>query len=455
MVSARRALSLEDRMAAGKGLRDATPLDGHAGWTPHKDRRDPIKILVEQNKTRLPALVPIRFGRMMQSPFTFFRGAAAVMAADLAHTPASGIRVQCCGDCHVLNFGGFATPERQISFDMNDFDETLPAPWEWDLKRLATSFVLAGRANKLRGKDIRAMVRELVWTYRTQMAEFARMNELDVWYSRFDIEKAIAELKDRKWAKRIQARIRKAQEESAEHIQPVMTTQKDGKMTIKDQPPVIFHLRDYADKKQLRTTTQAFSTYRESLSEDRRNLLDRFQLVDLAFKAVGIGSVGTMCGVALFMASQNDSLFLQIKQANASVLEPYAGKSQYNHHGQRVVMGQRLMQAASDIFLGWGTMKIRNLHCYVRQLRDWKIKPLVETFDEDQFMRYAQVTGWTLARAHARSGKAPEIRGYLGKKDVFDDAMVKFATDYTDQTERDHDALVKAIRSGRIKATSE
>ena len=442
-------------MAAGKGLRDATPLDGHAGWTPHKDRRDPIKILVEQNKTRLPALVPIRFGRMMQSPFTFFRGAAAVMAADLAHTPASGIRVQCCGDCHVLNFGGFATPERQISFDMNDFDETLPAPWEWDLKRLATSFVLAGKSNKLRGKDTRAIVRELVSTYRTQMAEFARMNELDVWYSRFDLEKAITELKDRKWAKRMQARIRKAQKESAEHIQPIMTTQKGGKMTIKDQPPVIFHLRNYSDKKNLRTTTQAFSTYRESLSEDRRNLLDRFQLVDLAFKAVGIGSVGTMCGVALFMASQNDSLFLQIKQANASVLEPYAGKSQYNHHGQRVVMGQRLMQAASDIFLGWGTMKIRNLHCYVRQLRDWKIKPLVETFDEDQFMRYAQVTGWTLARAHARSGKAPEIRGYLGKKDVFDDAMVKFATDYTDQTERDHDALVKAIRSGRIKATSE
>ena len=442
-------------MAAGKALRDATPLDSHAGWVPHKGRQDPIKILVEQNKTRLPALVPIRFGRMMQSPFTFFRGAAAVMAADLAQTPASGIRVQCCGDCHVLNFGGFATPERQISFDMNDFDETLPAPWEWDLKRLATSFVLAGRANKLRNKDTRAMVRELVSTYRTQMAEFARMNELDVWYSRFDVENMIAELKDRKWAKRMQARITKAQTESAEHIQPVMTTQKGGKMRIKDQPPLIFHIRNLADKKQLRTTTQAFSTYRESLSEDRRNLLDRFQLVDLAFKAVGIGSVGTMCGVALLMASQNDSLFLQIKQANASVLEPYAGKSQYNHHGQRVVMGQRLMQAASDIFLGWGTMKIRNLDCYVRQLRDWKIKPLVETFDEDQFLRYAEITGWILARAHARSGKAPEIRGYLGKKDVFDDAMVKFATDYADQTGRDHKALVKAIRSGRIKATSE
>src|SRR5208282_4098174 len=228
MVSARRALSLEDRMAAGKALRGATPLDSHAEWMPHKDRQDPIKILVEQNKTRLPALVPIRFGRMMQSPFTFFRGAAAVMAADLAHTPVSGIRVQCCGDCHVLNFGGFATPERQVSFDMNDFDETLPAPWEWDLKRLATSFVLAGKSNKLRGKDTRAIVRELVSTYRTQMAEFARMTELDVWYSRLDVEKMIAEMKDRKWAKRIQTRIKKAQTESAEHIQPLMTTQKGG-----------------------------------------------------------------------------------------------------------------------------------------------------------------------------------------------------------------------------------
>jgi uncharacterized protein (DUF2252 family) len=453
----RRVLSLEDHIAAGKALRDATPLDSHAGWTAHKNRRDPISILVEQNKTRLPALVPIRFGRMMQSPFTFFRGAAAVMAADLAHTPASGIRVQCCGDCHVLNFGGFATPERQVSFDINDFDETLPAPWEWDLKRLATSFVLAGRANKLRGKDTRAMVRELVSTYRTQMAEFARMNELDVWYSKIDVQKLIAETKDRKWAKRIQVRIKKAQKESAEHIQPVMTTLKGGKMTIKDQPPIIFHLRNYADKKHLRTAMQGFSTYRESITEDRRVLFDRFHLVDVAFKAVGIGSVGTMCGVALFMASQNDALFLQIKQANASVLEPYAGKSQYDHHGQRVVMGQRIMQAASDIFLGWATAKgeLSKFHCYIRQLRDWKIKPLVETFDEDQFLRYAQLTGWTLARAHARSGKAAEIRGYLGKKDVFDDAMVKFATDYADQSERDHKALVKAIRSGRIKATSE
>jgi hypothetical protein len=263
----------------------------------------------------------------------------------------------------------------------------------------------------------------------------------------------IAELKDRKWAERMQARIRKAQKESAEHIQPVMTTLKGGKMRIKDQPPIIFHLRNLADKKQLRTVMQGFSTYRESLAEDRRNLLDRFQLVDVAFKAVGIGSVGTLCAVMLLTASQNDALFLQVKQANASVLEPYAGKSRYNNHGERVVMGQRLMQAASDIFLGWGTIKFGQF--YVRQLRDWKIKPLVETFDSDQFLRYAQVTGWILARAHARSGKAAEIRGYLGKKDVFDDAMVKFATDYADQTERDHDALVKAIRSSRIKATSE
>ena len=450
-------MSLDDRVAAGKALRDKVPLKSHAGWNPPKDRLDPIKILMEQNKTRLAALVPVRFGRMMVSPFTFFRGAAAVMAADLAHTPTSGIRVQCCGDCHVLNFGGFATPERRISFDINDFDETLPAPWEWDLKRLATSFVLAMRSNNLRGRDARATVRELVRTYRTHVAEFARMTELDMWYSRLDVEQMIAEMKNRKWAKRIESRIKKARTESAEHIQPIMTTVKNGKMTIQDQPPVIFHFRTLEDKKTKRNVLEGFSNYRASLPETNRILFDRFRLEDLAFKAVGIGSVGTWCAVSLFLGSQpNDALFLQIKQANASVLEPYAGKSRYNHHGQRVVMGQRLMQAASDMFLGWATTKILKLPCYVRQLRDWKIKPLVETFDEDQFLRYAQVTGWTLARAHARSGKAAEIRGYLGKKkDVFDEAMVKFATDYADQTERDHKDLLKSIKSGRIKATPE
>jgi len=389
----------------------------------------------------------------MQSPFTFFRGSAAVMAADLAHTPTSGIRVQCCGDCHVLNFGAFGSAERRVVFDINDFDETLPAPWEWDVKRLAASFVLACRSNKLRGKDTRQVVSELASTYRTQMGEFARMSVLDGWYANLDLEKLVDEMKDRNWVEQAKARVKKAQQESAEHIFPAMTTLSGGRIAIKDQPPLIYHFRDHADKKHEKAARQGFATYRRSLPEDRRILFDRFKFVDLAIKAVEIGSVGTTCAVALFMAYDYDPLFLQVKEANASVLEPYAGKSRYGHHGQRVVMGQRLMQAAGDIFLGWGTTTVRNLQCYVRQLRDWKVKPLIETFDLERFLTYARVTGWTLARAHARSGKAAEIRGYLGKKEIFDDALVKFATSYTDQVERDHDTFLKAIRSGRITAT--
>ena len=445
--------SLDGYIAAGKALRESTPLDSHGSWEPPKNRQDPIKLLLEQNKTRVPQLIPIRFGRMMQSPFTFFRGSAAVMAADLAVTPTSGIRVQCCGDCHVLNFGAFATPERRVIFDMNDFDETLPAPWEWDVKRLAASFVLAARANKLRGKDTRAAVRELALAYRTAMAEFTSMSVLDGWYAHLDAEKVFAEVKDRKWVKQMQAKIEKAQEESAEHIFPAMTTLRDGRVEIKDQPPIIFHPRSLADKKAKEAAEQGFNTYRKSLSDDRRALFERFRLVDGAIKVVGIGSVGTRCMVTLFMAYDRDPLFLQVKEANASVLEPYAGKSRYNHHGQRVVNGQRIMQAASDIFLGWGTATVGKFDCYVRQLRDWKIKPLVEAFDAYRMFMYARLTGWTLARAHARSGKAPEIRGYLGKKNVFDKALVQFATDYADQTERDHAAFLKAIRSGRINAT--
>ena len=457
MVLPEQRASLDDLVAAGKKLRDSIPLDSHAGWEPPKNRRDPVSILIEQNKTRVLQLIPIRFGRMMQSPFTFFRGSAAVMAADLARTPTSGIRVQCCGDCHVLNFGAFATPERKVIFDINDFDETLPAPWEWDIKRLAASFVLAGRSNKLRRKNIRALVEELAAAYRTKMLEFARMNVLDVWYAHMDAEAVFAEMKDREWIEQTKGRIKKAQRESAEHILPAMTTMKGGRLVIKDQPPLIFHIgeRDFADKKQEQAALEGFRTYRKSLPEDRRILFDRFQFIDLAFKVVGIGSVGTTCGVALFMSYDKDPLFLQVKQANTSVLEPYAGKSEFRHHGQRVVMGQRIMQAVGDIFLGWGTTTVGKLDVYVRQLRDWKIKPLIETFDFDRLVTYARVTGWVLARAHARSGKAPEIRGYLGKKETFDNALVKFASDYADQAERDHAAFLKAIQSGRINATTQ
>ena len=431
-----------------------TPLDSHAGWKPSRKRLDPIKILEAQNKTRIPKLVPIRFGRMMQSPFAFLRGAAAIMAADLSTTPTSGVRVQACGDCHLVNFGVFGTPERGLIFDINDFDETLPAPWEWDLKRLATSFVVAGRNNGLREKDCRTAALELVRTYRTQMAEFARMHVLDVWYSKLELETFLGQVNDSKFVKKMRAKVKKARR-SVSDIFPTMTTLRNGKVMIKDEPPLIFHIGDPYEKKAARIIFRYIDRYRRTLSENHRTLFDRFRFIDIANKVVGIGSVGTTCYVVLLMASADDPLFLQFKEANASVLEPYAGASQYKHHGQRVVMGQRLMQSASDIFLGWTTGRTKDRHFYVRQLRDWKIKPVVESFNASRLFSYAQATGWTLARAHARSEKAPEIRGYLGKKNVFDKAILKFAVDYADQTERDHAALVRAIRSGRIEAATE
>ena len=445
------AQSIAERIAAGKALRSATPLASHAGWKPSRNRRDPIKILIEQNKTRIPSLVPIRFGRMMQSPFTFLRGSAAIMASDLADTPTSGIQVQACGDCHLVNFGLFATPERNLIFDINDFDETLPAPWEWDLKRLATSFVVAGRNNGLTDKENLASVAELARTYRSQMAGFANMRVLDVWYTKLDLEAFLAKTGGAKWIRKMRGKVKKARR-SVRDIFPAMATLKDGRIVIKDEPPLIFHIGDPTEKKAEKIILGVLDRYRETLPESHRVLLDNFRFIDIANKVVGIGSVGMSCYVVLFMASLEDPLFLQLKQVDASVLEPYAGKSKYKHHGQRVVMGQRLMQSASDIFLGWTTGRVKNRHFFVRQLRDWKIKPVVESFNGPRLFRYAQTTGMTLARAHARSGKAPEIRGYLGKKDVFDSALVKFARDYADQTERDHAAFVKAVRSRRIEA---
>ncbi len=374
------------------------------------------------------------------------------MAADLASTPTSGIRVQACGDCHLVNFGFFATTERGLIFVINDFDETLPAPWEWDLKRLATSFVVAGRSIGLRERDCEEAAREVVTTYRGQMAEFAGMKVMDVWYSKLDLETFLARSEDPKFVRKMRDKVKKARK-SVIDIFPKMTTLRNGRVMIKDEPPLIFHSGDPTEKSSARIIFRYISRYRESLSENYRALFDRFRFVDIANKVVGIGSVGTSCYVVLFMASPEDPLFLQFKQANASVLEPYAGRSLYKHHGQRVVMGQRLMQSASDIFLGWTTGRSMDRHFYARQLRDWKVRPVVESFNASRLFSYAQATGWTLARAHARSEKAPEIRGYVGKKDIFDDAIVKFAVDYADQTERDHAALVKAIRSKRIEGT--
>jgi uncharacterized protein (DUF2252 family) len=377
------------------------------------------------------------------------------MAADLSQTPATGIHVQACGDCHLLNFGGFATPERNILFDINDFDETLPAPWEWDIKRLATSFVLAARSVCFSDGKGRDMASACARSYREHLNEFAEMHPLDVWYARVTSEDFLGLLPGaiRKTASK---RIEKlSSQDGSEMDFPKLAGMVGGKVGIRDTPPLIFHPEASRAPEFQGVLEQVFSSYRQTLAEDRRALLDRYRLVDAAMKVVGVGSVGRRCWIALMMSESNDPLFLQFKEASASVLEPYAGRSVYPHHGQRVVTGQRLMQPASDLFLGWVTAQATGKQFYVRQLRDGKIKPLVEVFDEDMLELYAEACGWVLARAHAKAGDAATISGYLGTGDQFDEAMGAFALAYADQTERDHAALKAAVRKGRITAFQE
>jgi len=440
-----------DRRAHGKTLRDAVPRDAHATWRAHKGRADPIAILHAADATRQPELVPLRYGRMLQSPFTFYRGSAAVMAADLAHTPATGIQVQACGDCHLMNFGGFATPERRYIFDINDLDETLPAPWEWDVKRLVASFVLAARSNRLSDKNGRDAAVACARSYRRQMRNFADMDVLDIWYARLDDRDFLAMLPRHRKAI-LSKRIAKAtSRSSSELVFPKLVEVAGQQPRIHDSPPTIFHEERSRASGYMDMLRDALAKYRETLAEDRRILLDRYRIVDAAVKVVGIGSVGTLCMVALMMSIADRPFFLQLKEANASVLEAYAGKSAYPHHGQRVVMGQRLMQPASDMFLGWITGP-KGRHFYVRQLRDVKLSPLVETYDAEMLSIYAKACGWVLARAHAKAGDPWAITGYLGKRDDFDEAMGKFALAYADQAERDHAGLKAAVRTGIIEA---
>ena len=443
-----------DRRADGKTLRDAVPRDAHATWRAHKGRADPIAILHAADATRQPELVPLRYGRMLQSPFTFYRGSAAVMAADLAHTPATGIQVQACGDCHLMNFGGFATPERRYIFDINDLDETLPAPWEWDVKRLVASFVLAARSNRLSDKNGRDAAVGCARSYRRQMRNFADMDVLDIWYARLDDRDFLAMLPRHRKAI-LSKRIAKAtSRSSSELVFPKLVEVAGQQPRIHDSPPTIFHEERSRASGYMDMLRDALAKYRETLAEDRRILLDRYRMVDAAVKVVGIGSVGTLCMVALMMSIADRPFFLQLKEANASVLEAYAGKSAYPHHGQRVVMGQRLMQPASDMFLGWITGP-KGRHFYVRQLRDVKLSPLVETYDAEMLSIYAKACGWVLARAHAKAGDPWAITGYLGKRDDFDEAMGKFALAYADQAERDHAGLKAAVRTGIIEAQLE
>lgn len=442
----------EEHLAAGKALRKQVSRNCHAAWQPASGRPDPVELLVDSSKGRVPELVPIRYGRMMQTPFTFYRGAAAIMAADLSATPVSGIRVQACGDCHLLNFGGFATPERRLAFDINDFDETLPAPWEWDVKRLAASFVIAGRNNGFKKNQSWEAARTAVHGYREKMAGYAGMGALEAWYDSLDLDDIVAESPDAVMRKFHQKAIAKARARSvAEDDYPRMVEHAGGKPVIKDNPPLIYHLNETQDPGWEKRLLRVLERYRDTLPEDRQVLFDRYTYADVAVKVVGVGSVGTLCGVVLMFAPGLDPLFLQIKEARVSVLEPYAGRSAYPNRGQRVVVGQRIMQSASDIFLGWATGD-KGRHFYLRQLRDMKVKPVVEVFRPRNLISYAGVCGWALARAHARSGQAGMISGYLGRSEAFDEAVADFAAAYADQNENDHAALLKAIREGRVEA---
>ncbi len=445
-------LSPDALYAMGKAFREKCPRKSHAQWKPPADRLDPVQLVLRSEEGRLPDLLPLRHGRMVRSAFTFYRGAALTMASDLASTPATGIRVQCCGDAHLCNFGGFATPERRVIFSVNDLDETLPAPWEWDVKRLAASFLVACRNNGLSdavGKDV---VMTCVRTYRESMTEFSQMKTLQAWYYSLAADDLIANIKDPTMRQRALKRLQKEQTRSiAEDIFPRLAEHKRAIPVIKDELPTIFHAKGFPPGEVQQVVTDALARYRSTLTPACQSLLDRYQLTDAAIKVVGIGSVGTLCWVLLFMASKGDPLFLQVKEARCSVLEPYAGSSVFSNHGQRVVNGHRLMQPSSDMFLGW-TMGSLGRHYYVRQLRDIKISIRVETFRAPEMALYATWCGRALALSHARSGSSLILSGYMGKNDTFDQALAQFSVTYADQNERDYAALASAVRKGKVPA---
>jgi len=445
----------EQRRQEGKSLREKVPRESQAEFETASDRTDPVKVIKKSSEGRLEHLIPIRYGRMSKSAFAFYRGTASLMAMDLAHTPTSNIRVQACGDCHLSNFGLFATPERNLIFDINDFDETFPAPFEWDVKRLATSFYVAALDNKFSAKDCKTITRTCVQAYREAVANFSTMKVLDVWYAKLDIDTLLKNAPDAE-AKRNRERIAdEARAHIADYVFPKITQIIEGRRFIVDQLPLVYHPppEEHVPEKML----DAFQQYRETLPYERRVPLDRYHIEDVAYKVVGVGSVGTRCGILLMMAEDNDPLLLQVKEANPSVLEPYAGKSefkQFKHNGERVVVGQRLMQSASDMLLGWATGKEKR-QFYFRQLRDMKFSLDISGSTPLQLSRYAGICGWTLARAHARSGDPSMIYGYIGKSDVFDQAIGAFAQHYADQTKQDYELFLTAIESGEIKADKE
>jgi uncharacterized protein (DUF2252 family) len=441
--------------ALAEARRKICPRSAHAGWSAPIERPDPLRLVEEANAGRIPELIPLRHGRMLPSPYTFYRGTALNMAVDLTGTPTTGFRVQACGDAHLGNFRCFATPERRLIFDIHDLDETLPAPWEWDVKRLAASFVVVCRTSGHGDKTAREAVLTCARSYREAMARFSAMRALDVWYARFEIDKLVADIEHaglRAWTRKTVAKARDVC--VVEDVFPKLADTSGETPAIKDHPPFIYHHLERGEEEFYAHIENVFSRYRQSLPEDRRVLLDRYALKDKAMKVVGVGSVGTVCSVALLMAGEKDPLFLQVKEARASVLEPFAGPSRYRNHGQRVVKGHRLMQSASDIFLGW-TEDPSGRHFYVRQLRDMKVKFPIEEFKPSKMVIFADWCGATLARAHARSGEPAIVSGYLGKADTFDQAIASFALAYADQVERDYEVFARAVREGRLEAHAE
>jgi uncharacterized protein (DUF2252 family) len=457
-------LSVDERVARGRAARAEVPRASHATFTPSTERPDPLKVLEDQATTRVPELVPIRYGRMLVSPFTFYRGAAMIMASDLAATPRSGLMVQCCGDAHLSNFGVYGSPERRLVFDLNDFDETLPGPWEWDVKRLAVSMAVASLNNGYPTKDLERIVLGTVEAYRNAMRDFAAMSKLDVWYSHVDIETTLEEMRAQlkeKMLKRTGKTLAKARTRDSMSAFAKLTETVDGEPRIVNQAPLIVPIRELVsaddDGKTRETLARLLYSYRETLDADRRALLDEFQLVDFARKVVGVGSVGTRAWIALLLGRDaQDPLFLQMKEAEPAVFEPFLGPSGFANHGERVVAGQRLMQASSDIFLGWvhndSGLDGQERDFYVRQLRDWKGSAEVEQMIPKGLAMYGQLCGWTLARAHARSGDRIAIAAYLGAGTSFDRAILEFSNAYAEQNERDFQRLTKAVESGEIVA---
>ena len=462
IVEKRENKTLAERQALGREARKAAPRTSHGAWAPAPDRPDPIALLRAQDDDRMADLVPIRWGRMSASPFAFYRGSAALMAADIAGVPRTGLTVQLCGDAHLSNFGLYGSPERELLFDVNDFDETLPGPFEWDLKRLAASFILASRNNGFDEDTGRETALAAVRSYREHMTAYAEMHELEVWYSHivadelFDMARG-SQAAQAATKKTVNKRLKFAEKtfakaRSRDSLQAAgkLTERVNGTRRIVDQPPLVMHLKELDENEAI---AGLFHQYESTLEDDRRQLLDRFEVVDVARKVVGVGSVGTRCIIVLLLGRDvDDPLFLQVKEAGASVLEPYLGRSRFAHGGHRVVAGQRLMQAASDIFLGWMTGKPAGRHFYWRQLRDMKGSIEVELLQAPGLEILASLCGWTLARGHARSGHRIAIASYLGVSSRFDAALADFAVAYANQAEKDHATLLKAIKSGKVAA---